>query len=150
MNSLIQTLQQFADCYEGDPRGLASDFELLAGISMNELTQTLSDEIEKFKEFEREELKQEYLAEESMEAIRLQQLQYHNLLWLLPDLFIMTYIESVLNAADDAGFVTSKDAKRLLREHNVSPLDAWIDLGDDATDASKLLEYLGYWVIARS
>tara|TARA_Y100000401_G_scaffold110352_1_gene107510 strand:- start:482 stop:781 length:300 start_codon:yes stop_codon:yes gene_type:complete len=62
MNSLIQTLQQFADCYEGDPRGLASDFELLAGISMNELTQTLSDEIEKFKDFEREELKQEYLS----------------------------------------------------------------------------------------
>ena len=56
----------------------------------------------------------------------------------------MTYEESVLNAADDAGFLTSKDAKRLLRDHNVSAADAWVDLGDSATDAAKLLEYLGY------
>tara|TARA_Y100000817_G_C16481262_1_gene378168 strand:+ start:253 stop:423 length:171 start_codon:yes stop_codon:yes gene_type:complete len=56
----------------------------------------------------------------------------------------MTYEQSVLDAADDAGFLTSKAAKRLLREHNVSPLDAWIDLGDETTDAAKLLEYLGY------
>ena len=55
-----------------------------------------------------------------------------------------TYEESVLEAADDAGFLTDKDAKRILRAHNVSALDAWIDLGDCATDASKLLEYLGY------
>ena len=56
----------------------------------------------------------------------------------------MTYEESVLNAADDAGFLTSKDAKRLLRAHGVSTADAWVDLGDSATDAAKLLEYLGY------
>lgn len=56
----------------------------------------------------------------------------------------MTYEESVLNAADDAGLLTSKDAKRLLRDHGVSAADAWMDLGDSATDAAKLLEYLGY------
>tara|TARA_B100001093_G_scaffold1323_1_gene1341 strand:+ start:973 stop:1143 length:171 start_codon:yes stop_codon:yes gene_type:complete len=56
----------------------------------------------------------------------------------------MTYEEQVLDAADDAGFLTSKDAKRLLRDHNVSAADAWVDLGDSATDAAKLLEYLGY------
>lgn len=55
-----------------------------------------------------------------------------------------TFEESVLDAADDAGCLTSRDAKRLLRAHNVSAIDAWLDLGDDATDASKLLEYLGY------
>jgi len=55
-----------------------------------------------------------------------------------------TYEESVLDAADDAGFLTSKDANRILKAHNISAIDAWIDLGDSATDASKLLEYLGY------
>jgi len=55
-----------------------------------------------------------------------------------------TYEESVLEAADDAGFLTSKDAKRILKAHNIPAIDAWIDLGDSATDASKLLEYLGY------
>ena len=55
-----------------------------------------------------------------------------------------TYEESVLDAADDAGFLTSKDAKRILKAHNIPAIDAWIDLGDSATDASKLLEYLGY------
>ena len=55
-----------------------------------------------------------------------------------------TFEESVLDAADDAGYLTDSDAKRLLRAHNVSAIDAWLDLGDSATDASKLLEYLGY------
>ena len=50
----------------------------------------------------------------------------------------------MLEPADNAGYLTSSDAKRLLRAHNVSAIDAWIDLGDSATDASKLLEYLGY------
>ena len=57
---------------------------------------------------------------------------------------MMTYEKSVLEAADDAGYLTSKDAKRILRFHDVSAIDAWIDLGDSATDAAKLLEYLGY------
>jgi hypothetical protein len=56
----------------------------------------------------------------------------------------MSTEDFVLEAADDAGFLTSKDAKRLLRAHGVSAIDAFIDLGDDATDASKLLNYLGY------
>lgn len=51
MNTLIQHLQQFADCYEGDAYGLASDFEIIAGISMNDLCKKLSDEIEAQKEF---------------------------------------------------------------------------------------------------
>ena len=55
-----------------------------------------------------------------------------------------TYEESVLDAADDAGFLTSNDAKRILKAHNIPAIDAWTDLGDSATDASKLLEYLGY------
>jgi hypothetical protein len=58
--------------------------------------------------------------------------------------FVVSYEESVLEAADDAGFLTSKAAKRILREHNIPAIDAWVDLGDDATDASKLLNYLGY------
>ena len=62
--------------------------------------------------------------------------QGHNIMY--------TYEESVLDAADDAGFLTSKDAKRILKAHNIPAIDAWIDLGDSATDASKLLEYLGY------
>ena len=55
-----------------------------------------------------------------------------------------SYEQSVLEAADDAGFLTDKDAKRILKAHNIPAIDAWIDLGDSATDASKLLEYLGY------
>ena len=56
----------------------------------------------------------------------------------------MTYEQSVLDAADEFGYLTDAAAKRLLREHNVSPLDAWLDIGDSATDAFALLEYLGY------
>jgi len=55
-----------------------------------------------------------------------------------------TFEESVLDAADAAGLLTDKDAKRLLRAHNVSAIDAWLDLGDSANDAAKLLVYLGY------
>jgi len=51
MNNLIQHLQQFSDCYEGDAFGLASDFEIIAGISMNDLCKKLSDEIDAHKEF---------------------------------------------------------------------------------------------------
>ena len=51
MTNLIKYLQQFADCYEGDPRGLASDFEIVAGISMNDLCDKLADEIQAHKEF---------------------------------------------------------------------------------------------------
>ena len=54
MDNLIKHLQQFADCYEDDPMGLASDFELVAGISMNELCHKLSDEIDAHKEFDEE------------------------------------------------------------------------------------------------
>ena len=56
----------------------------------------------------------------------------------------MTYEQSVMDAADEFGYLTDADAKRLLRDHNVSPIDAWLEIGDSATDASALLEYLGY------
>lgn len=56
----------------------------------------------------------------------------------------MTYEQSVMDAADEFGYLTDAAAKRLLRDHNVSAFDAWIDLGDSAADAAALLEYLGY------
>ncbi len=49
MKVLISYLEEFAKCYEGDAYGLASDFELVAGISMNEMCNKLSDEIDNFK-----------------------------------------------------------------------------------------------------
>lgn len=55
-----------------------------------------------------------------------------------------SYEQSVLEAADEYGYLTQSQAKRILREHNVSALDAWLAIGDDATDAQKLLFFLGY------
>lgn len=55
-----------------------------------------------------------------------------------------SYEQSVLEAADEYGYLTQDQAKRILREHNVSALDAWLDIGDSATDAQQLLNYLGY------
>jgi len=55
-----------------------------------------------------------------------------------------SYEQSVLEAADEFGYLTQRDAKRIIREHNASVLDAWLDLGDGATDAQKLLFWLGY------
>jgi hypothetical protein len=49
MKVLISYLEEFAKCYEGDAYGLASDFELVVGISMNEMCDKLSDEIDNFK-----------------------------------------------------------------------------------------------------
>ena len=54
MKVLISYLEEFAKCYEGDAYGLASDFELVAGISMNEMCNKLSDEIENIKSFSEE------------------------------------------------------------------------------------------------
>jgi len=45
MTTLIETLTKFASFYEGDSRGLAEDFALVAGISMNELVDKLDREI---------------------------------------------------------------------------------------------------------
>ena len=52
--------------------------------------------------------------------------------------------KQVLDAADEFGYLTDADAKRLLRDHNVSPIDAWLAIGDSATDAAALLNFLGY------
>jgi|TARA_B100000073_G_scaffold24062_1_gene18772 hypothetical protein len=45
MDELITYLQRFAECYKDDPEGLASDFNLIVGYSIDELCDTLSDEI---------------------------------------------------------------------------------------------------------
>jgi hypothetical protein len=45
MNELITALRAFAACYKGDPEGLKSDFELVAGLSIQELTDMLDDEV---------------------------------------------------------------------------------------------------------
>ena len=52
MTNLIKYLEQFAACYEGDARGLAEDFELVVGVSMNELCDRLADEIQAHKEID--------------------------------------------------------------------------------------------------
>ena len=54
MKVLISYLEELAQCYEGDAYGLASDFELVAGISMNEMCDKLSDEIDALKSFSEE------------------------------------------------------------------------------------------------
>ena len=56
----------------------------------------------------------------------------------------MYYEDSVLDAANDKGQLSQADAKRLIRYHGLEPLDAWMELGDDALDAQALLHWLGY------
>jgi hypothetical protein len=46
MDELITYLQRFAELYKNDPEGLASDFNLIVGFSIEELCDTLSDEID--------------------------------------------------------------------------------------------------------
>ena len=56
----------------------------------------------------------------------------------------MTFSDSVHDAADADGNLSQQDAKRLIRQHGHSAMDAWISLGDKSTNASALLEWLGY------
>lgn len=52
MKELLKALKQFTDCYEGDPEGLQSDFTLVAGHTIQELTDLLMDEVNQLKEIE--------------------------------------------------------------------------------------------------
>lgn len=52
MNKLIKALKQFEALYKEDPEGLDSDFCLLTGHRIEELTDLLDDEITMNKEFQ--------------------------------------------------------------------------------------------------
>ena len=52
MTDLLTALKEFQALYEGDPEGLESDFQLIAGHSMQELTDLLMDEVNEWKSFE--------------------------------------------------------------------------------------------------
>lgn len=45
MNNLINALNEFKAIYKGDPAGLKSDFTLIAGHTIQELTDLLMDEV---------------------------------------------------------------------------------------------------------
>ena len=56
------------------------------------------------------------------------------------------YAQSVLNAADDFGFLTPGDARKLVADHQVT-WESWVDeVPDGATpcQAVPLLHWLGY------
>ena len=44
MNNLIKAIEAFTAAYDGDPEGLASDFTLLTGHTIQEMTALLQDE----------------------------------------------------------------------------------------------------------
>ncbi len=62
-----------------------------------------------------------------------------------------TYEESVIDAADDNGNLSYKDAQRLLGEHDSSIEDTYADnhgvcpVALDERNAEALLNWLGYW-----
>ena len=51
MTDLLSALKQFKAIYKDDPEGLESDFTLVTGHSIQELTDLLIDEVEQNKEF---------------------------------------------------------------------------------------------------
>ena len=55
-----------------------------------------------------------------------------------------SYEDSVLDAADDAGKLTSADAHRLCTDHGCQLAAYAIETGDLSNDAEGLLEWLGY------
>ncbi len=56
----------------------------------------------------------------------------------------MTYEQSIMDAADEYGYLSRADAMRLLRDHNVSALDAYVSMDKPVCDAQALLNFLGY------
>ena len=56
----------------------------------------------------------------------------------------MTYEQSVLDAADEFGYLSRDDAMRLLQEHNVSAIEAYVSMDKPICDAQALLHFLGY------
>jgi len=56
----------------------------------------------------------------------------------------MTYEQSVLDAADEFGYLSRVDAMRLLRKHGKTAIDAYLSMDKPICDAQALLHYLGY------
>lgn len=56
----------------------------------------------------------------------------------------MTYEQSVMDAADESGYLSRKDALKLLHNHNVSAIDAYVGMDKPICDAAALLNFLGY------
>ena len=52
MTDLLKALKEFKAAYKGDPEGLESDFQLVAGHSIQELTDLLMDEVNLLNSFE--------------------------------------------------------------------------------------------------
>lgn len=44
MNNLVKAIEAFTAAYDGDPKGLASDFALLTGHTIQEMTDLLQAE----------------------------------------------------------------------------------------------------------
>lgn len=57
---------------------------------------------------------------------------------------LMTYEQSVLDAADEFGYLSRVDAMRLLKDHGVTALDAYVSMDKPICDAQALLHFLGY------
>ncbi len=51
MNDLLTALKEFKDIYKDDPEGLESDFTLVTGHSIEELTDLLMDEVNENKQY---------------------------------------------------------------------------------------------------
>ena len=51
MNDLLTALRQFKAIYKDDPEGLESDFTLVTGHSIQELTDLLMDEVNENKNY---------------------------------------------------------------------------------------------------
>ena len=56
----------------------------------------------------------------------------------------MTYEQSVLDAADEFGYLSRVDAMRLLKIHGLTALDAYVSMDKPICDAQALLNFLGY------
>ncbi len=50
MTDLISALRAFNKAYAGDPDGMESDFALVTGFTIQELTDRLMDEVDQLKE----------------------------------------------------------------------------------------------------
>lgn len=51
---------------------------------------------------------------------------------------------TTLEAAQEYGFLTLKQAETILREHDIDLAEAMDELGDSVTDAYQLCLWLGY------
>jgi len=51
---------------------------------------------------------------------------------------------NTLEAAAEFGYFTQKQATAFLKQHDLTWAEAFADLGDSATDAVALCEWIGY------